>query len=151
MWWFNWVMPISLKHINACSAVIGTILGRLKGCGLSGRYVSLRTGCEVSKVCRFWLFLSVSCLWFEMWALGYLLPVTMSVCCSFFPNITVRYSYTSVNVTPNKPVVVKVAIGIVFYYSNRKVTKSLYQEVDCCCDRSEHVVFGRMPMAEALY
>lgn len=42
-------MPISLKHINACSAVIGTIWRRLKGCGLAGRYVSLRTGCEVSK------------------------------------------------------------------------------------------------------
>lgn len=135
---------------KACSAVIGTILGRLKGCGLSGRYVSLRTGCEVSKMCRFWLF-SVSCLWFEMWALGYLFPGTVSVCCSFFPNITVRCSYTSVNVTPNKPAVVKVAIGIVFCYSNRKVTKSSYQEVRFCCDRLNHVVFGRMFMTETLY
>ena len=151
MWWFNWDMPIHLRHINACSAVISTILGRLKGCGLARIYVSLRTGCEVSKVYRFWLFLSVSCLWFEIWALGYLLPVTVSVCCSFFPNITVRCSYTSVNVTPNKPAVVKVAIGILFCYSNRKVTKSSYQVVGFCCDRSNHVVFGRIFMTETLY
>lgn len=144
-------MTIRLRHISVCSAVIGSILGRLKGFGLAGRYVSLRTGCEVSKVCHFWLFLSVSCLWFEMWALGYLLPVTVSVCCSFFPNITVRCSYISVNVTPNKPVVVKIAIGIVFCYSNRKVTESSYQEEGCCCDRSDHVAFVRMSMTGTLY
>lgn len=42
-------MPIRLSHINACSAVIGTILGRLKGCGLAGRYVSLRTAVRFQK------------------------------------------------------------------------------------------------------
>lgn len=150
MWWFNWDMPICLRHISACCPCIDTILRRLKGSSLAEIYVSLRTGYEVSKVYLFWLFLSVSCLWFEMWALGYLLPVTVSVCCSFFSNIPVRCSYTSVNVTSNKSVVVKVAIGVVFYYNNRKVTQSLYQEMGCCCDRSDHVVVGKMSMTGTL-